>query len=464
LSFGASLRCLLMAARTSEAEPRLEVADIQGNTLRPYGFENAAFLFVRVDDAEAGRRWLGERAEEVTTAEPWEEGKPMTTLNIRLTYAGLEALGVPERLLETFPDDFRAGMAARASLLGDVGPNSPEEWEDGLGTGEAHVLLRIDAQRPEAFEEEIERLSASVAEVGPVVNEQRAAFLPSGRNHFGYVEGAGAVAVLGSGVPTHRGEGTPERRDGWRPLKPGEFILGYEDEDNELPDAPEEPLARNGSFMVYRKFFMDVPKFTSFLRESARFMGGDEEVVAAKIMGRWRDGSPLVLSPERPDPELAADPDRVNDFRYDSDLQGLRCPLGAHIRRANPRDALGWHGSLSLRHRMIRRGVSYGPPPEDPAVDDGVDRGLVFTCFVASIERQFETVQTTCLNDGNVFGLAGDKDFLLGPEDTAGKMTVHGNPPVFLTPQPGFVRVRGGEYLFQPGLNALRAIAAGIPA
>jgi deferrochelatase/peroxidase EfeB len=216
--------------------------------------------------------------------------------------------------------------------------------------------------------------------------------------------------------------------------------------------------------MIYRKFFMDVVRFTGFLRESARLTGGDEELVAAKVMGRWRDGTPLILSPDRPDPELAADPTRVNDFRYESDLEGLRCPLGAHIRRANPRDALGWQGSLSLRHRMIRRGVTYGPPPEDPAVDDGIDRGLVFTCFVASIERQFETVQTAWINDGNVFGLGNDKDFLLGAEDPAGKMTVHGDPPRFLAPQPGFTRVRGGEYLFQPGLAALRAIATGISA
>ena len=111
---------------------------------------------------------------------------------------------------------------------------------------------------------------------------------------------------------------------------------------------------------------------------------------------------------------------------------------------------------------MIRRGVSYGPPPEDPGVDDGIDRGLVFTCFVASIERQFETVQATWINDGNVFGLGSDKDFLLGGESTAGKMTIQGEPPRFACPQPAFVRVMGGEYLFQPGIGGLRAIAAGI--
>ncbi len=450
--------------RRPVAEPELDLADIQGNVLRPYGFQHAAFLFVGIDDAAAGRRWLAELAGQVTSAEPWEEGKPMTTLNIRFTYPGLVALGVPQHVLASFPEEFRDGMAARAALLGDVGPNSPAEWEGGLGTGEAHVLLRIDAQEPDPLTEKLEQLRRSVDGVGKIVNEQLSAFLPSGRNHFGYVEGAGAVAILGAGVPKNRGEGVPERGDEWRPLKPGEFILGYDDEDNELPTAPDEPLGRNGTFMVYRKFFMDVARFTSFLTESAGDLtGGDEELLAAKIMGRWRDGTPLVLSPDRPDPELAADSTRVDDFRYGSDLEGLRCPLGAHVRRANPRDALGWHGSLSLRHRMIRRGVSYGPPPEDPAVDDGIDRGLVFTCFVASIERQFETVQTAWINDGNVFGLGRDKDFLLGGHDPGGKMTIQGNPPRFASPQPAFVRVRGGEYLFQPGISALRALATGIP-
>src|SRR6188472_1179611 len=214
-----SLR-LRRSRRRPVAEPELELADIQGNILRPYGFQHAAFLFVRIDEAAAGRRWLAEHTDEVTSAEPWEEGKPLTTLNIRLTYPGLEALGVPERTLASFPEVFRAGMAARAALLGDVGANSPAEWEPGLGTGEAHVLLRIDSQEEDALVEEVDRARRSVEGVGSIVNEQFSAFLPSGRNHFGYVEGAGAVAILGAGVATYRGEGVPEPHDGWRPMKP----------------------------------------------------------------------------------------------------------------------------------------------------------------------------------------------------------------------------------------------------
>src|SRR6187455_2939366 len=162
---------LRRSRRPRVADPELELADIQGNILRPYGFQHACFLFVHVDEAAAGRRWLAERTDEVTSAEPWEQGKPLTTLNIRLTYPGLEALGVPESMLASFPEAFRAGMAGRAALLGDIGPNSPAEWEHGLGTGEAHILLRIDSQEPDALTQEVNRLRQSVEGVGTIVTE-----------------------------------------------------------------------------------------------------------------------------------------------------------------------------------------------------------------------------------------------------------------------------------------------------
>ena len=140
----------------------------------------------------------------------------------------------------------------------------------------------------------------------------------------------------------------------------------------------------------------------------------------------------------------------------------MKCPVGAHIRRSNPRDALGFEGHLSFRHRMIRRGMPYGEPlPEGAVTDDGADRGLVFVSFQASISRQFEGVQVQWLNAGNIFGLGHDKDFILGDPAGTGKMTIQGRPPFFLTPQEVFVRTRGGEYLFVPGMTGLAALADG---
>jgi deferrochelatase/peroxidase EfeB len=170
-----------------------------------------------------------------------------------------------------------------------------------------------------------------------------------------------------------------------------------------------------------------------------------------------------MMSPDIPDDGLAADygpGGRINDFRYKNDPDGLRCPLGAHVRRANPRDALGWQGRLTKRHRMIRRGMPYGRPPADPARPDGVDRGLMFVCHQASIERQFEVVQGQWLNDGDGFWLGVEKDLLtLGGHGEG--MTIAGRPPAFLRKPPHFVTTRGGGYFFTPGINALRTISAG---
>jgi deferrochelatase/peroxidase EfeB len=192
---------------------------------------------------------------------------------------------------------------------------------------------------------------------------------------------------------------------------------------------------------------------------SAGFPGGPE-LLAAKIVGRWPDGTPLTLSPLGPDAAVASDPRRINAFSYSEDANGFGCPLGAHIRRANPRDSPGFFdGRLTNRHRIVRRGRAYGPPlPAGVLDDDGADRGLVFVCFQADIWRQFETIQALWIDDGDPFGLGRDKDFLVGEPD-GGKMTIPGRPPYFLKPQPRFVTMRGGEYLFQPSIAALRRLA-----
>jgi Dyp-type peroxidase family len=449
--------------------PQLELADIQGNVLRGYTFPDAAYLGVELGDFEIGRRWLTGLIDEVTTAEPWNDRPPETTLNPALSYSGLEALGVREETLATFPDEFREGMAARADLLGDRGPSSPENWDPGLGDARTHVLLTVHAASAALLDERVatlrEGIEATDGACG-LVYEERAQELAGGQDHFGFYDGISQPVIEGSGVAPRPGDGLPDG-DSWRALRAGEFILGYEDEDGGLPEAPVEPLGRNGTFAVYRKLHMDVALFRRYVAEAAEGYPGGEEMLAAKIVGRWRDGTPLALSPDRPDPDLVADPGRINNFRYGDDPSGLRCPIGAHVRRASPRDSYNFHGGLtSFRHRIIRRGRSYGPPlPEDVTEDDGEQRGLIFTCFNASIQRQFETIQALWVDDGDPFGLGDDKDFLIGnPEGDEGRMVVHGDPPYILARQPRFVTTRGGEYLFRPGINALRWIAAGAAA
>ncbi|MDQ4041872.1 MAG: Dyp-type peroxidase [Actinomycetota bacterium] len=435
----------------------LDRSDLQGNILRGYGFPQAAYLFVRVGDAGRGRDWLGELAPSLTNAELWSNGKPQTTLNLALSFAGLEALGVPAGPLAAFPDDFRQGMAARAHQLADVGGHAPANWEPGLGSGDAHVLVMVNAQEAGALDDEVRRIREGIGDGLEPVHEQRAAVLEGNREHFGFSDGFAQPAIEGDGVRATPGQGTPEKDGKWSELELGEFVLGYPDGDEEVPRAPDGPLGRNGTYMVYRKLHQDVALFRRVLREAAEGFPGGEELLAAKIVGRWRDGTPLVLSPDGRDRERYRDPELINDFRYEDDLDGCRCPIGAHVRRTNPRDALGWHGTRSRRHRMIRRGMPYGPPLAEGATeDDGNERGLIFVCFCASLARQFEVVQRQWCGDGNIFGLGDDKDFLVldDARETA-KMTIQGDPPCFLSPQPRTVTLRGGEYLFVPSLSGL---------
>jgi Dyp-type peroxidase family len=450
----------------------IDLADIQGDILKPYGndYAHASYVFVGVTDPAAGRRWLSERLDGITTAAPWDGAKPDATCNVALTRAGLEALGVPAAVVTSFSDEFIQGMAARSQELGDSGDNAPAHWEDGLGTGAAHVLVTLKARSEDALRAAVGELRDGLADADGLsaVYEQHAHVAGDTREHFGFADGFSQPALEGiADADTIRGEGVPEQDD-WRPLALGEFILGYEDEESRsdakrrLPSAPTDPLGRSGSYLVWRKLQEDVALFRRTISAGARlYADGDEAKLMAKVVGRWPNGAPLVTAPAAQPADFDPGAPGSNDFRYASDPDGRRCPLGAHVRRSNPRDTLGFEGKLSFRHRIIRRGMPYGPELAPGSTeDDHQERGLVFACFNASISRQFESIQRQWLNDGNSFHLGGDTDFILGAP--SGKMTIQGDPPFFLAPQGPFVTLRGGEYLFAPGMTALAAIADGV--
>src|SRR5205814_195306 len=267
---------------------------------------------------------------------------------------------------------FSQGMAARAAEIGDMGESSPANWEQPLGTGDVHVAVAALSSSQEGLEAAAEQARQARAELSGVelIWRQDCYQLPTGRTSFGFKDGIGQPAVEGSGLaPTNPLE---------RPLKAGEIVLGYPDETGELPPMPTpDVLGRNGTYVVFRKLHTKVAAYRQYLRAKAASREA-EAFLGAKMVGRWQSGAPLAVAPEVDDAELGADPLRNNDFLYGDDPRGLKCPVGSHARRANPRDAFDADGSVDVRlHRMIRRGTSYGPMlPEGVLEDDGADRGI----------------------------------------------------------------------------------------
>ncbi|MFF8614385.1 Dyp-type peroxidase [Streptomyces sp. NPDC015350] len=429
----------------------LELDDIQRGILSPRPTPYAAtYLVFRIDDRSQGRELMRRASAAATSAADTSSPRGDTWVSVAVTYWGLEALGVPRSSLESFAWEFRQGMAARARALLDEGASSPLHWEAPLGTRDVHVVITAVAPDPPRLEEAIDRARPAYDRLPGVtaIWRQDCYALPTEKEHFGYLDGVSHPAVEGSGIP---GSNRLEA-----PLKSGEFVLGYPDEIGGLQTPQPAVLGRNGSYAVFRKLHQDVAAFRRYLRDNSTGER-DEELIAAKIMGRWRSGAPLALAPEHDDPALGADPHRRNTFLYEQDdPTGFTTPGSCHIRRANPRDA-SVAGEVRL-HRMIRRGAVYGPPlPEGVLEDDGADRGLMFAFIGAHLGRQFEFVQSQWMNDGVFFGAGITKDPVVGAADGETGYTIPRRPVRRrLAPLPRFVVTRGGEYCFLPSLSALR--------
>ena len=430
----------------------LELDDIQSGVLRPRPSPYAAtYVLFRIDERKAGRELMRRIRPVVASAAHPESPAGNTWVSVALSFQGLKALGVPQASLDSFSPEFQQGMAARAGILGDTGESSPEHWEKPLGSADVHVVLTALAPDTERLEEALARAHQEYRKISGVtaIWRQNCHALPTEKEAFGFKDGISHPAVQGSGIP---GSNPHER-----PLRPGEFVLGYPDEMGDVPAIPKpDVLGRNGSYVVFRKLHQRVAAFRQYLKANSSGPE-DEELVAAKMMGRWRSGAPLALCPLHDDPELGVDPRRNNAFLFkEDDAIGYHTPCGSHIRRMNPRDA-DVAGVVRI-HRMIRRGTSYGPPlPDGVLEDDGMERGLIFAFVGANLGRQFEFVQSEWMNDGSFFGGGATKDPVSGANSDADAYSFPRRPLARrLTGLSRFVVTRGGEYCFLPGLRALR--------
>jgi Dyp-type peroxidase family len=433
----------------------LELDDIQHFLLARTPARAARYEFLSFEDADAGRAWLAGMIDKVGTgASVGSDSPDARWITVGLSWNGLRALGVDEASLATFPDEFREGIAARAAILGLTGASEPTHWDKGLVEPSLHAIAILFARDGAERDRATQAHEAYMSEVGSVT---RLSFLNleaisrEPREHFGYLDRLSEVPIDGVGPEPTAGSGPR--------VKAGEFFLGYEDESGAAPEAPRPPeLTRNGSYVAYLRMQEHVGAFRDFLRAQGETAEA-RELVAAKMMGRWRSGAPLVLSPDKDDPALGADLQRTNDFRYaEADPHGYRCPVGAHIRRMNPRDTVD---SLQ-RHRMIRRGGTYGPALPEGEPDDGTDRGIAAFIGCASLSRQFEFAMNVWVNDPAFKALDNERDPIIGTQDGTFDMTMPKRPVrKKITGLPAFTTVRGGAYFFLPGMRALRWLAGG---
>jgi Dyp-type peroxidase family len=435
----------------------LELNDIQYIVLARAPAVTGRYEFLSFRDAAAGRAWLREIVERVPSVEHVRQSmqEDQSWISVALTWTGLRALGLDDASLQSFPEEFRQGMASRADVLGDEGDHHPEHWLGGLGTGNVHaiaILFARDAAERERCSSEhralIERCNG--VEVLSHLDLDATPPFEYAHDHFGYRDRLSQPVVEGTGDEPTPGSGAP--------LKPGEFILGYPDEIGAVSTEPQPAeLARNGTYMAYRRLEEHVGVFREFLREHGKTPEG-EELLAAKLMGRWRSGAPLIHCPDKDDPAMGADAQRNNNFNYKKeDPLGYAVPLGSHVRRMNPRDT----AANMNRRRMIRRGGTYGPALPEGAPDDGVERGIAAFIICASLVRQFEFAQNVWVNDRNFHELGNERDPFGGNHDGTLEYKIPKRPVRRkITGMPAFTTCRGGEYFFLPGLNALRYLAS----
>ena len=518
----------------------IDIADIQAIVWSAFdSLKGARYMMLRVTDARAARQWLG--GIEPTSLGGLYDKDGVTVrqdkvVQVALTAAGLGALGVKD--VENLAPEFLEGMAGhpnRSQRLGDIGANAPDKWAWGYKDREPHVLLVLFAGDDAHVEALAAGHKAKAEESGLSEIATLSASDLGDKEPFGFTDG---VSQPSFDWEAPRKPGTAADRDYTNLLALGEILLGYRNEYGLLTERPSVPsgekaghlpqgvhppsrrdLGRNGSYLVFRQLAQDVDGFWQWVGEEAKRVNVKPNELAEAMVGRKLNGDPLDdLTRGRSIPGIDISDGERNGFLYDTDPDGLSCPLGSHVRRANPRtgDAPGGRRGmidnllttlgLTVRrqkkptsstlpwplnntiwpfvrlqddavasarfHRILRRGREYVHPTESG--EDDIERGLHFLCLNANIARQFEFVQGAWIASAKFAALSGEQDPLLGNREP------FPNPPVSVAPQktdgfsrpgappsckyssglPQFVTVRGGAYFFLPGLAALKWIAS----
>ena len=450
---------------------KVDFSEVQG-IIRTYRRVTSRHLIFRFDSGRGARAFIRELAERITMADGDANSAPDPLLNVGMTFNGLQALEVDQAMLGEFDAVFRLGPPTVKMALGDV-PGSCSDpanwWENRFATDDVHCLVHLYTQSDDAAADAVQAVrqladSTGVTELIP----RRDGTILSGRwfavrkMHFGYTDGLSQPDIFWDDETPR----SPEQID-FR-----NFLLGYSTD--KYPSAPASgaaaDFARNSTYGLFRWIYQDVAAFNQFLAVQGPELFPElpaadaEELLAAKMMGRWRDGTPLVLSPERPDPQLA----KSNDFNYAiGDPDGQRCPFSAHIRIVNPRDTPLDPVVVEGVPRVLRCGMPYGAPLQG-TTDDGADRGLVGMFLCADLRKVVHSLTSWVMrNDFSPVYNANRRvqDPLFGNRAMPGTRAEFSIPrvggEVTVKSLPDFVHTKGTAFLFYPGKTALIGLSQG---
>jgi len=496
--------------------PALDLDEIQGDVLLGLQKFFERFLFFQINDVKAFKAALAsEIAPRVTTTtmvcarelelqlrsfnrhahrdrhdSPSEAVLPNVGLNVGFTQSGIQKLVPGANLNEA---SFAAGAAARAGALGDpLNGHTPANWIPAFLAGTLDGVFLITGGTEDAVNGEAAALLGILGSAATVAYDETGNVRPGtnkGHEHFGWQDGISQPGVTGLTTPS----------PGQRLIDAGRFVFGYPGQPGgtasstsptpALPPAipPALPWMANGSFMVFRRLQQLVPEFNQFLLDQAASLGMDPVLLGARLVGRWKSGAPLALTPAQDDTALGQDSHENNNFDFADDQAQRRCPFGAHIRKTNPRQDLAPQESRVDPRRIIRAGIPFGPEVSADEQASGKtleQRGLMFVCYQTSIANQFEFLQVSWANNpGFVFGkthqdgtpvavgwdpIIGQNGGQNGTQNSAsGQNRVRtmdepvpnypaGNVRSTLREPQDFVVATGGAYFFVPSISALK--------
>jgi Dyp-type peroxidase family len=501
-------------ARDLNLEPAFPTDEIQGDILPGLPKKHEQLIFFRIVDTGAFKTFL--KTLDVTSMKECiakrdaikvkkdakdETLVPTPGLNIAFTFHGLVALGVTGLNAAASLDAFRGGMASRHATLLDPPASGwttlkPDPQLHGVfiltGASHAEVVDVISLRLVPAVQNGWRKLAEEAGQVRPDPVK--------GHEHFGYADGVSQPGVRGrldDGSPL-----TPNALPGGREnqgglgqdlLWPGEFVFGFHGQDKTKPitDAgplkqPPVPFMNHGAFLVFRRLAQLVPEFNGSVKQASAAIAGSSDkaspdLLGAQMVGRWKSGAPLILAPTTDKPQFADGTAEVNNFEFDGDRDGVQCPWAAHVRKAYPRNDVPGNTaptqaqtdaaeSETQTHRMMRRGIAFGPElTEDEALSGtsagGANtRGLLFKCYVTSIEKQFEFVQDQWVNAAGFAQSGAGVDPIIGQSASASRPFLGGAPSTNNAANKpsmtlkGFVQMQGGEYFFAPSITLLKAL------